>query len=91
LNCQQSLVLGDGHRTEQTGVFFRVGFSAIIAAIALQTITVLPKLAALLAALWAFHAVKLQQAVAVCQGETEGLCRSLNDETAANLQTGGVI
>lgn len=67
LNRQQRLILRYGHCAKQTDVIFRVCFSALRTPIALETVAVLPKIPAFDAALLASHALKLQQALAVCQ------------------------
>jgi len=57
----------------------------------LQPVSVLPELAAVGLACRAIHVVNLQQAVAVCQGETKGLSLSERAYLLDNPQTGGVI
>jgi hypothetical protein len=90
LNRQQCFIFGHGHCAEQSGVFFGVGLATLSTAEALESVAMLPKLAASDIALRAIHGLNIQQALAVCQEETEGQYRWLHDENATSPQTSGV-
>ena len=91
LNCQQSLIFRHRHRSEKSDVFFRKSLAAVVTTEALQPVSVLPELAAFVLASRANHVDTLQQAVAVCQGQTKVVSRAEHAIFPANSQTVGAI
>lgn len=73
LNRQKRLIFRHIHRVKQSGVFFGKSLFALIATKALQTVSVLPELAAFRVTDQAIHANNIQRAVAVCQWDNARL------------------
>ncbi|MGC2193731.1 MAG: hypothetical protein WA628_03580 [Terriglobales bacterium] len=69
LNRQQRLILRDCHRRKQPGVFLSIGLLALRTAKPLKAVAMLPELPAFDLARLAFHDLRIQQALAVCQEE----------------------
>jgi hypothetical protein len=89
LNCQQRFIFGHCHFAKQSGVVFGVGLAAYGAPIPPKTVPVFSKTPTFDLAMWAIHVTTLQQALAVCQAQSEVAIPLLHDGAVVKGQTGG--